>query len=50
MKTRYLYEAIDTLLGCVAQLLRQTEFFKEKYEFFKIFISINQPPSSPKLA
>jgi hypothetical protein len=41
---------MDTLFGSVAQLLRQPEFFKEKYEFFKKVASINQPASSPQLA
>jgi hypothetical protein len=43
MKIRDQYEAIDTLLWSVTQLLRQTEFCKEKYESQ----SINQPPSFP---
>jgi hypothetical protein len=43
-------EVMDTLFGSVAQLLRQSEFFKEKYEFFKKVVSINQPASSPQLA
>jgi hypothetical protein len=41
---------MDTLFGSVAQLLRQPEIFKEKYEFFKKVVSINQPASSPQLA
>jgi hypothetical protein len=41
---------MDNLFGSVAQLLRQPEIFKEKYEFFKKVVSISQPASSPQLA